>query len=302
MVELKSTFSPQYDSATSTIPAASVPVSVTILTLNEEVNIERCLASVAWARQVVVVDSGSTDKTVEIARSRGATVIETHWRGFGPQREYAMRLTELEYQWVYIVDADEWVSEDLAVELAEIMQAPANPAYWQYFRLIFQGRWISHCGWYPSQRSIRLMDVTRCAYGAQGFSEHPEVGGPLGRIRSDIVDEDLKGLAAWLHKHVGYAQLEARRRQLKSGPRSRLPHESRLRHFLKDHVAPRIPARPLATFVWMYVVRAGFLDGRQGLLFCFYHTWFQATVQQLERETELRALKAAERNIGAPHE
>lgn len=283
MVAVKELLSARYDAATSAVPAASVPVSVTILTRNEEANIERCLASVAWARQVVVIDSGSTDRTVEIARSCGATVVETHWRGFGPQREFAMRLTELQYQWVYSVDADEWVSEDLAAEVAEIMTAPAHPAYWQYFRLVFQGRWISHCGWYPSQRIVRLMDVTRCGFGAEGFSEHPEVAGALGRIHSDIVDEDLKGLAAWLHKHVDYARLEALRRQ-RSGSPDRLPHESRLRHLLKDHVAPRIPARPLATFVWMYVVRAGFLDGREGLLFCFYHAWFQATVQALAVE------------------
>ncbi|MGH3202264.1 MAG: glycosyltransferase, partial [Streptosporangiaceae bacterium] len=94
----------------------SVPVSVVVLAQDEEPNIRRCLASLAWASQVVVVDSGSADATMPIARSLGAEVVQQPWLGFSAQREFALRLPELRHDWVYFVDADEWVSPQLATE------------------------------------------------------------------------------------------------------------------------------------------------------------------------------------------
>lgn len=270
--------------------AASVPVTVVVLTLNEDLNIARCLESVAWARQVIVVDSGSSDATVETARELGADVVETHWRGFGPQREYALRLPLVRYQWVFFVDADEWISSDLAREIESALAAPGScVAYWQYFRLVFQGRWIRHCGWYPSARVIRLMRRSNVHFDSAVFSEHPHVDGRLGRLHCDLVDEDLKGLAAWLHKHVNYAQLEADRRNHNGLMRTRLPHEPRIRFWLKDRFAPNVPARPLVQFVYMYFLRRGFLDGRSGLAFCFYHAWFQWVVSDMRRVRSMRA-------------
>lgn len=267
------------------VPAGTVPVTVIVLTRDEEVNVAHALSSAAWAAQVVVVDSGSTDRTVQIARTAGATVVETHWRGFGAQREFALRMPEVEHDWVYFLDADEWVSDDLAVAITAAVQSGVHDAYWQYVRLVFQGRWIRHCGWYPSARLVRLMRRSRSNYPQVGFSEHPAVNGTVGPLGADIVDEDQKGLAAWLHKHVRYAELEAARRAARvSGLARRRSHESRIRFLLKDVVAPRVPARPLLTFLYMYVLRAGFLDGRQGLIFCLLHGWFQVVVQQLQEQ------------------
>ena len=99
-------------------PPGSVPLSVVVLTLNEEPNIRRCLASVAWADQVVVVDSGSADRTVPLAQAAGAEVVEQPWLGFSAQRECSLRLPLLRHDWVYFVDADEWVSPQLAAEIA----------------------------------------------------------------------------------------------------------------------------------------------------------------------------------------
>ncbi|HZJ04101.1 MAG TPA: glycosyltransferase family 2 protein [Nocardioidaceae bacterium] len=283
-----------YDAQSSVVPPRSVPLTVVVLTRDEEVNIGHCLASVAWAAQVVVVDSGSTDATTAIARAGGATVVETHWRGFGSQREFALRLPEVDHDWVLFVDADEWVSDDLAQEVCYVVPSADHAAFWLYFRLVFQGRWISHCGWYPSARIIRLVDRRVVTYPDQAFSEHPVVDGTVARLTHDLVDEDRKGLASWVTKHVRYAQLEARRRTAAppDGEAGRRTHDSGLRSLLKDVVAPRLPARPLATFGYMYVLRGGFLDGRVGLLFCFLHGWFQVLVQQLQREKS--RLEAAE--------
>ena len=113
----------------------------------------------------------------------------------------------------------------------------------------------------------------------------------MGRLANDIVDEDRKGLASWLHKHVSYAQLEAQRRSRQTPLRHRIralryrdPSDTRPlgRAVLKDVIFPSIPARPVALFLYMYVLRLGVLDGMAGLRFCFFHAWFEASVRALQ--------------------
>lgn len=270
----------------------SVPVSVVVLTRDEEPNIRTCLSSVAWAGQVIVVDSGSGDDTVPIARSLGAEVVVQPWLGFSGQREFALRLPELGHDWVYFVDADEWVSPQLASEISGCLTAPMAAAYAQRFRLVFQGTWIRHCGWYSGSWIVRLVDRRYTKFDGSLVGERARVDGPVCRLINDIVDEDLKGLAAWLHKHVRYAELEARRR---SGPgplrgRFAMIRERRndtrplSRAVLKDLIFPVVPAKPFALFLYMYLARLGLLDGRSGLRFCFYHAWYEASVAALQSD------------------
>ncbi len=279
-------------------PARSVPLSVVVLTRDEEANIARCLASVQWADQVVVVDSGSADRTVPLARSLGADVIEQAWLGFSAQREFALRRPEIRHDWVYFVDADEWVSPQLAGEIAVRLGTPGCCAAFAHrLRLVFMNTWIRHCGWYRGSWVVRLADRRHTKYDGSLVGERAQVDGPVGRLAHDIVDEDRKGLATWLHKHVRYAELE---RQGRGTPaplrervrrlRSRDQADTRplVRVILKDLVFPAVPAKPLAMFVYMYVIRLGLLDGRAGLRFCFYHAWYQATVDSLGAEAALR--------------
>ena len=275
-------------------PPRSVAVSVVVLTRDEEVNIAGCLASVAWADQVVVVDSGSADDTVSIARSLGADVVEQPWLGFSGQREFALRLPELRHDWVYFVDADEWVSPQLAAEITMKLDAPAGVAFAQRFRLVFQGTWIRHCGWYGGSWIVRLVDRRHAKFDGSLVGERVSVDGPVGRLANDIVDEDRKGLAAWLHKHVDYARLQAQHRGSRAPLRDRLRQvRSRgdadtrplMRTVVKDVVFPSIPAKPLTLFIYMYLVRLGMLDGRTGLRFCFFHAWHEASVAALQAET-----------------
>lgn len=261
----------------------SVPLTVIVLTKDEEVNIVRCLASVAWAEQVVVVDSGSTDKTVALSRAAGANVVETWWRGYGAQREFALRLNEVTHDWVYFVDADEWVSAPLAQELNEAISTPFA-AFTQRFRLVFEGRWIAHSGWYPSSRITRLMRRSKAQFDDTVFSEHARVQGPVGNLDQDVINEDLKGSRAWLHKHIDYAELEAMRRR-EGKCRARGEHETWPRHVAKNLLASWLPGRPVLQFLYMYLLRAGFLDGRVGLRFCFYQAWFQVVVDDFRRNT-----------------
>ena len=292
--------------------AGSVPVTAIVLTRDESANLDRCLASLGWAAQRVVLDSGSTDGTVAQAKVAGAEVVEEPWRGYGGQRELALRLPGLRHDWVYFVDADEWVSPQLAAELAAVLPAPDHDGYAQRFRLVFQGRWIRHCGWYRGAWITRLVRRPAARFGAAGsgaagFGERVQVTGSVGRLRHDLVDEDRKGLASWLRKHVRYAELEAERRG------QALPLAARWRAFragragdtrplpralAKDLVFPAVPVRPLALFCYMYLLRFGFLDGLAGLRFCLYHAWFQLTVDALRAEARAGGRDSAEATAG----
>jgi len=274
----------------------SVPVSVVVLTRDEEANIARCLASVAWAGQVMVIDSGSSDSTVDLARSGGADVVAQPWLGFSQQRELALRHPDIRHDWIYFVDADEWTSPQLACEIAARLRDPDCAAFTHRLRLVFQGTWIRHCGWYSGSWVVRLVDRRYTKYDGSLVGERARVDGPVGRLANDIVDEDRKGLARWLHKHVRYAELEQRRRGQLVAWRERIARfrardksDTRplARVILKDLVFPAVPGRPLALFVYMYLIRLGLLDGPAGLRFCFFHAWFQATVDGLRAEALL---------------
>ena len=272
-------------------PPGSVPVSVVVLTLNEEPNIRRCLASVGWADQVVVVDSGSTDGTVAAAKSMGAEVAEQPWLGFSAQRDYALRMPLIRHDWVYFVDADEWVSPQLAAEIAGKLADPQCTGFAHRLRLVFMGTWIRHCGWYTGSWRLRLTDRRHTRYDGNPVGERPCVTGRIRRLDNDIVDDDRKGLSAWLHKHVRYAELEAERRRGDAGlgDRMRLLRQGgrgapRARAILKELVFPGVPAKPVALFLFMYIVRLGFLDGLAGLRFCLYHAWFELSVSSLRAE------------------
>lgn len=278
---MRSPFPNRYTPISASPAPSSAPVSVAIMTKNEELNIERCIASAAWAKQVIVVDCGSTDTTVEKALGAGADVIQTHWRGFGQQREWILRQAQIQFQWIFFLDSDEWISEELAEEISSVLTDPQHQAYTAKFRLIFRERWIAHCGWYPSTPVARLLERSAASYPASGFGEHPIVVGTTGSLKNDLVDQDLKPMTAWLHKHVDYAKLEAAR-QLDR--RTMQVGGSRIQRFLKKEIATRTPMRPLLQFFYMYIFRKGFLDGRQGLLFCLLHAWFQLVVKEEKRD------------------
>jgi len=271
----------------------SVPVSVVVLTLDEEANIRRCMESVAWAEQVIVIDSGSADATVTIAHSLGAEVIEQPWLGYSGQRDFALRHSALRHDWVYFVDADQWISPQLASEVRTKLRESQCAAYAQRLRLVFQGTWIRHCGWYAGSWNVQLMDRRYCKYDGSLVGERVCVDGDIRRLSNDIVDDDHKNLAAWLHKHVRYAELEAegrgepaplgdRIRSLRSGTKGNSRAMSRA--VIKDIIFPALPAKPLAIFCYMYLLRGGPLDGLVGLRFCFYHAWYEASVNALRQE------------------
>jgi len=242
-------------------------LSVAIITLNEEENLPRTLASVAWAGQIVVVDSGSTDRTVEIARSFGATVIERPWPGFAAQKNFA--IAQCTGDWVLTLDADEEVSPELQQQMRLMVASrPTADAFYLKRRNLFLGRWIRHGGFYPDAK-LRLF--RRCAANFASppqFAERPvhEViafNGEAVTLDYDIIHHAYPTLSTYIEHMDRYSSLGA---QI-------LADKNKTGFGLAGFVA-RIAVVPWLVFLWNYFFRLGFLDGREGLMLHLYHATY----------------------------
>jgi glycosyltransferase involved in cell wall biosynthesis len=268
------------------------PLSVLVPTLNEELNLPECLDSVDWADEVFVVDSYSTDRTVEIAHERGARVVQHPFDNYSRQKNWALDTLPFRHEWVLILDADERVTPELRAEIAQVVlplpatgegwgKGRASPVgYYVNRRFIFMGRWIRHAGWYPSW-NLRLFKHRLGRYDSREVHEHLVLQGPAGYLKHDLLHLDRRGLEAFVARHNRYSTLEAMARlkvEQNAPDRAGLP--TRLlgspverKRWLRERVWPRIPIRPLALFFYMYVLRRGFLDGREGFAFCLFHAF-----------------------------
>jgi glycosyltransferase involved in cell wall biosynthesis len=259
-------------------------VSVLIPTFNEELNLPDCLDSVAgWSDDVYVVDSFSSDRTVEIAASSGVHVVQHRFEGYAQQKNWALETLPFKYEWVLIVDADERVSDELRDEIAEIIENDGKgyDGFYINRKLIFYGRWIRHCGWYPVW-NLRLFKRQLGRYENRLKDEHIVLTGRAGYCKYDLIHEDLRDMTYWIAKHNGYSSKEAveiyraMKRQAETGLKpSPFGDSVRRKRFLKERLLPHLPARALVYFVYRYVVRLGFLDGREGLMFCVMHAIFE---------------------------
>jgi len=274
----------------------AAPLSVLVPTLDEEVNLPECLASLAWADQVFVVDSFSHDRTVTIAREFGAHVVQHEFENYSRQKNWALEMLPFRHEWVLIVDADERVPPELQHEIqAVIAAAPDKDGYYLNRRFIFLGTWIRHAGWYPSW-NLRLFRHRLGRYDDRAVHEHVVLNGQVGYLRNDLLHHDRRGLDAFVARHNRYSTLEAQARldaACGTGPATRLPisllaSPVQRKRFLRERVWPKIPARPLTLFVYMYVIRRGFLDGYAGLALCVFHAF-----QEFMVGLKLRELKRA---------
>ena len=275
----------------------SVPVSVLVPTLDEELNLPECLDSVAWADEVFVVDSYSHDRTLEIAHGRGAHVVQHPFESYSRQKNWALDTLPFRNEWVLIVDADERVTPELRCEIAAILPTAECAGYYLNRRVVFLGRWIRHAGWYPNW-NLRLFRHRLGRYDGREVHEHVVLNGPVGYLRNDLLHLDRRGLEAFVARHNRYSTLEAAARfkaERDAPDRARLPvgllaSPVQRKRFVRERVWPRVPAKPLALFVYMYVLRRGFLDGRAGLALCVFHA-FQEFMVGLKL-AELRRLSS----------
>ncbi len=251
-----------------------IPLTVVILALNEEKNIADCLKSVCWAQDVVIVDSGSSDRTLELAsRERTDVRIFRHpFIDFGDQRNWALDHCALRHEWILFLDADERITPACARNIEQVL---ANPGVFVGFymcaRNFFLGKWIRHVTLYPSWQ-LRLMKAGLVRFQKEGHGQRELSSGPLGYIREPYDHYGFsKGIEQWIDRHNRYSSDEVelifrlrgeplRLLDLFRGPVTR-------RRCLK-RIAARVGFRPLLRFIYLYICRLGFLDGKAGLIYC----------------------------------
>ncbi len=266
-------------------------VSILVPTLNEEKNLPICLASCAWADQLVVLDGFSIDRTEEIAREHGAEFVRHRFESYSANKNWALDNVEWRNPWIFILDADERFTRELIDEVQAVVASPsARDGYFVNRRFIFLGRWIRHCGWYPSW-NLRLFRRGRARYDDRVVHEHMRVEGTVDYLKNDLVHEDQKGLHDFLDRHNRYSTLEATARLAarEEFHLAQLWNPVQRRRFLRDWIWPCVPAKPLALFVHMYGFHLGFLDGRAGAVFSLLQAQQEWHVQL--KMAELRAAR-----------
>ena len=253
-------------------------LSVAIVTFNEEENLARTLSSVAWADQILIVDSGSTDRTVEIARSFNATVLEHPWPGFAAQKNFA--LSQCTGDWILSLDADEELSPELQQQIRQTLSAqPTADAFYLKRRNLFLGRWIKHGGFYPDPklRLFRRNLPVPPQFESRPVHETIPFHGPTATLDFDILHHAYPTLPSYIEHMDRYSSLGA---QI-------LVDKGRTSANLFTFFA-RIVFFPLLGFIWNYLFRLGFLDGREGLLLHLYHacyaSWKYAKAWELTRK------------------
>lgn len=264
-------------------------IEVIIPTFNEEKNVPFALRSViGWSDAVHIVDSGSTDQTRRIAQDLGAKVVVQEWLGYARQKNWALDNLPLKAEWIFILDADEAILPELRDELLAVAAQPADQVRECGFHVnryfIFLGKRIRHCGYYPSW-NVRLFKRGKARYEERDVHEHMIVDGPAGYLKGHMEHYDRRGLEAYMAKHNRYSTLEAAEivRQGNAVETSRLDAKLlgdplQRRRWIKHHVYPNLPAKWLFRFLFMYVLRLGFLDGLTGLRFCLFISAYELLI------------------------
>jgi glycosyltransferase involved in cell wall biosynthesis len=274
-------------------------ISVVVLTHNEAINIRRCLASVAWSDDVLVIDSGSTDGTQDLAAGMGARVKYRPFDNFANQRNYALDEGALRHRWVLHVDADEEVTPELRDEAQAIARAVNGLAGYRVpSRLMLMGQWLKHSGMYPTYQ-VRFGTREGLRFQMVGHGQREMLApGEVGTLRGDLIHHNFsKGISDWLAKHARYARDEAIAslkdgRTHRWGDLLRASDKVERRRTLKA-LSQRLPMRPLARFLYVYLLRRGFLDGRAGFRYAMLMATYQWAIdmnlaEQRSRQTEPR--------------
>ena len=264
-----------------------VAVSIIVPIKNEAGNLPRCLASVKWADEIFVVDSQSTDGSIEIAEREGARVVQFQFNGIWPKKKnWALETLPFRNEWIFILDADEVLPEEAQAEFAQAIQSPKDVAgYWINRRFMFMGRWLRHA-YYPNWnlrlfrhalgRYEKLTDAATNS-GDNEVHEHVVVQGRTSRLRCEMDHYAFPSVDVFVEKHNRYSNWEARvaaDKQL-AGSSSELRHATvGARRRLKQ-LSHRLPFRPLLRFLFVYVWQKGFLDGREGYYFARLHAVYE---------------------------
>lgn len=261
-----------------------VPVSILIPIRNEAQNLPRALASVEWADEIFVVDSGSTDGSPEIARRAGAAVVQFSYQGGWPKKKnWALDHLPFRNDWVFILDADETLPAEAAQEIATLIaeQGRGCDGYWINRRFMFMGRWLKHA-YYPNW-NLRLFRHRLGRYeqivqgetesGDNEVHEHIIIQGRVGWLRSEMDHYAFPSIGVFVEKHNRYSNWEARLllQGLPRGHRGQLQSGRVRRRRMIKQFAQRLPFRPTLRFLYVYLWQGGIWDGRPGYYFARLH-------------------------------
>lgn len=275
---------------TSNEPSDKIMISVLIPSKNEIANISECIKSVAFADEIIVVDSHSTDGTQDEARALGAEVVEFNWDGkFPKKKNWALNSIRWRNEWVLILDADERITPELAEEMVDAIRSEAYKGYYLNRRFMFMGGWLNHCGYYPSW-NLRLfkhragryekLSVGDTRSGDNEVHEHLLLDGKAGYLKNDMLHYAYPSIDVWIEKHNRYSNWEARvTEELFSKDKSVLAaslfgNDIERKRWLRM-ISRRLPLRPFLRFLYHFVFRQGFRDGYRGWVFCRLLAWYE---------------------------
>lgn len=277
--------------------ANKVKLSALIITRNEERNLPQCLDCLQGADDIVVLDSFSTDQTVTSARKLGARIFQREFDNFARQKNWAIDNIDFRHQWLLIVDADERVTPDLAREIKQVLSSsPDYDGYYIARKNMFAGKWIKHGGWYPDWQ-MRLIRLGNARYEDRIVHEHVILDGQAGYLKNPLIHHDYKGVERYFDRHNVYSSMEAVEiaRSLNNcrkvdyiSPKLIARGPSR-RRYLKNLAYRYLPARPFFKFLWMYILKLGFLDGKIGFRFSMLHAFY-------DYQISLKLLELKEKN------
>lgn len=270
-------------------------LSIYIPTLNEEANLPRCLKKlIDLGVTIFVVDSNSTDRTVEIARSAGCQVFTGQWRTFSDKLNWIFDELPILTPWIMRVDADEWLTDELIDEIRNrLASTPVDvAAYALKYRVYFLNRWIRYGGYYPLWKT-NLYRINKVRCEVRELDEHMVIDGRIEHLANDVVDENLNSLANWTNKHNIYSDKEVVEvyRVEEVGHHAELPKEVTEKRWLRENLYYKTPRfiRPFIYWLYRYVFKLGFLDGMPGLIFHTLHAfWYRFLVDAKLYEKEIR--------------
>jgi glycosyltransferase involved in cell wall biosynthesis len=265
-------------------------ISVLILTLNEELNLPDCLKSVSWSDDIVIFDSYSSDRTVEIAKAAEARVYQRKFDNYASQRSAALNDVEYKYPWVLMIDADERVTDKLKEEIIRVTQNQSNITLWRIQRKnMFFGGWLKRSSGYAIGRLFR----TGCVRVEREVNEEYHTDGEVGHLQNSLLHYPFnKGLAFWLERHNRYSTMEAlamiNEGKEKLHARNLFSLDPMLRRKCLKRIGYRMPFRPFWVFCYFYFYRLGFLDGVPGLTYCRLRSMYEYMIDLKVKELRRR--------------
>ncbi len=269
--------------------SGQVSISILILTLNEELNLPECLNTVRWSDDIVVLDSLSTDDTVAIAEAAGARVVQRKFDSWSAHQNWALENIPFKYEWVFYIDADERMTEELKEELLQEAKKDRNKnvAYFCGRRNFFLGKWIKHA--MPPSPIMRFFKPRYIRF-ERLVNPTPQIDGPHGYLRNFLDHYNFsKGITEWIDKHNRYSLLEAEEgRKIAEAKRfevrSLFASDTFARRKALKNLSFNFPLRPWLKFVYLYFFKRGFLDGGPGLTYCILSSVYEYFIVLKTRE------------------